>query len=623
MTRPPLEPIRRPTLQEHIVIVTSLVFVLVCVGPMTLAGSLWGYLRLRFQDGIGVRIALTVAGAIGFYLVWFLWPRLGGVYVRVGQDVLGAHSDESRSVVPDLAVIWLSTIPLIPLGTVGIDMFRKVGKYLRQRTLAEQVADEEKWLAEHDASLSARARRAEQHAPAKKEGLLFLGPFIKGDVFLPVIGIKKSGGGLYLEERLLDQHLFVLGTTGAGKSETIKRLAHEIFTITERDLFLVDGKGEEELAQTIRALAFAHGRGNAPIFRLGSTRPGAIYDGFRGEPKDVYSRLVAMVGVAEAEANAQFYADINRNLLQLICYAPGGPPRNFEQVRERLTLPWLLTAWKEEARELATIRRLQERDLEGLAWRMLPLVREFGPLIRQEGFALEETGCAIFSLRTQSVSDTASRFLSFLVEDLKDFIGKRQQRPGVLIIDEFGAFGNHNIIALLSLARGFKLGVILATQDVASLGEAQMSRLILSNTRTKILMASDYPEEVAQLAGTIYQVESSVQHDSGEATGMGSARVQHAFKVDMNEAARLQPGEGFIIRQRYAAKLRISRVTNVPPAPEEEWQLLKKSATLAEVGTPVHQPTSAPVDVHVGEKLPKEEHSSPPAEQPYSGAIEL
>src|SRR5207253_2892166 len=103
------------------------------------------------------------------------------------------------------------------------------------------------------------------------------------------------------------------------------------------------------------------------------------------------------------------------------------------------------------------------------------------------------------------------------------------------------------IIALLSLARSAKLGIILATQDIASLGDETTRRLILANSRTKILMATDFPEEVASLAGTIYQLESSIQHESGQATGLGSARVQHTFKIDMNEAARLQTGEAFII----------------------------------------------------------------------------
>ena len=105
--------------------------------------------------------------------------------------------------------------------------------------------------------------------------------------------------------------------------------------------------------------------------------------------------------------------------------------------------------------------------------------------------------------------------------------------------------------------------MVLATQDVASLGDEQIRRLILANTRTKLLMATDFPEEVAELAGTLYQVEASIQHQDGEATGAGSARVQHAFRVDMNEVARLQSGEAFFIRQRYATKVKVKLAPRV------------------------------------------------------------
>jgi len=114
------------------------------------------------------------------------------------------------------------------------------------------------------------------------------------------------------------------------------------------------------------------------------------------------------------------------------------------------------------------------------------------------------------------------------------------------------------------LARSANFGVILAAQDVATLGDDQnLRRIILANTRTKLLMATDYPEEIAELAGTRYQLEASIQHQDGDATGLGSARVQHAFRVDMNEAARLQAGEAFLIRQRFAAKLRVKPVSQV------------------------------------------------------------
>jgi hypothetical protein len=217
------------------------------------------------------------------------------------------------------------------------------------------------------------------------------------------------------------------------------------------------------------------------------------------------------------------------------------------------------SVYHDQPEELETIAGL-ERDkekLDGLLVRLRPLIRDFASLVGEEGFALEESRGAIFSLRTLSVGDTARRFLM-------DFAGKRQQRPGLLIIDEFGAFQNEQILALLTLARSAQLGVVLAAQDVASLGkEEQQRQLILANTRTKFLMATDFPEEVAMLAGTMLRIEVGLQLDDGQATGMGTGRVQHTFKVDMNEVSQLQAGEGFLIRQRHAVKFKVNEVKDI------------------------------------------------------------
>lgn len=54
---------------------------------------------------------------------------------------------------------------------------------------------------------------------------------------------------------ILSQHLLIIGSTGAGKSETIKRLVAETLADTDWDIFFIDGKGDSvlagEIAQTI------------------------------------------------------------------------------------------------------------------------------------------------------------------------------------------------------------------------------------------------------------------------------------------------------------------------------------------------------------------------------------
>jgi hypothetical protein len=285
---------------------------------------------------------------------------------------------------------------------------------------------------------------------------------------------------------------------------------------------------------------------------------------------DIYNRLLALTGVTEMEGDSRYYADIIRSVLQYVCHMPQGPPRNFEEVLARIDKQKLVDAYRNDQRRLAQINHLQDTDFQGLYYRMIPLVEDFETSIGDGGFALEEVRCAIFSVRVQSVGDTAQRFLDFLVEDLKDFVGKRQQHPAVLIIDEFGQFSNDKIIGLLTLARSSRLGVILATQDTSSLKDDNTKQQVLANTRTKILMGTDFPQEVAELAGTIYQIESSIQHEDGDVRGKGSARVQHAFKVKPNEAGMQWSGEPYVIRQRHAVKMQVQQIGPVEQiAPQE------------------------------------------------------
>ena len=476
---------------------------------------------------------------------------------------------------------WLASVPLFPLATIVLKGLYMFSYFTKPKTLQEQLSQAQETVRNHNSALSDNAQRRPE-APTQ-EGHLCLGSIIKGDLLPQHSNLGDHRGWLFLEEGGLNKHLFILGTTGAGKSETIKRLVYEILTTTDRNIYFVDGKGDGVLANDIRALAHQHGRGTAPIFRLGFESFGAVYDGFRGHKEAVDNRLRALVGVEDAEGDAQYYADINRNLLQLICYAPDGPPRSFEQVRERLNRSWLKKAYAHHKRELDFIEEFEERHIQSLAYRIVPFEREFGACIGDDGFALEETRCALFSINTMSVGDTGRRFLKFFIEDLKDFIAERTKQlahKSVLIIDEFGQFDNSNITPLLMLARSRNMGVVLATQTIASLGDEETKSNILDNSGTKLLMLTELSEEMVERAGTKYHLESSVQYDETGMTGLGSARVQHTFKIDPNELGSLRAGEAFVIRKRHAVKIQISQIGEVEHiAPQVEEQRQREEPT--------------------------------------------
>lgn len=509
-----------------------------CFGPVNSA------LALYFQHR--VRGLKRISGAVVVTLGW------GPVLYRYLPHELSLGA---------LLASWALMLPLVPAAALLLKGMIMFSYFLKPKTLSEDLAEKSRAQTAFNQQLSQQANQVPEIPPVPNA--LRMGATIRNDRFPSHMGVTVDRRWLLLNESVLDQHVFILGATGSGKTEAIKRLVHELLISTDRHIYFVDGKGDEELAQALRSQIYHHTQQLAPIFRLGLDRFGAVYNGFCGHPRALFNRLLALLHIDESEGNARYYADVNRDLLQLICYAPQGPPRNFEEVEERLDKTWLLHAYRTQQREVRAISKITPKSFDELAPRLRSLLREFLPCVGEEGFALETTPFAIFSLRTQSVGDTARRFLDFLIEDLKDFVGKRQRHPGVLIIDEFGQFDNAGIVDLLTLARTYRMGIVLATQDLSTLRDPVVTKQVLSSTRTRLLMATDYPDELGKLAGTILRVEASLQHEEGNPTGLGSARIQDSFKIDMNEVAQLPPGEAFLIRQRCTAKLRI-RVVDEP-----------------------------------------------------------
>jgi len=83
-----------------------------------------------------------------------------------------------------------------------------------------------------------------------------------------------------------------------------------------------------------------------------------------------------------------------------------------------------------------------------------------------------------------------------------------------------------------------------------------------------------YPQDVVALAGTRQAVEYSTHLEAHQATGAGSARLQHQYKIDPNRVRALAPGTAYVISRGRAAKAQMAR------APE-------LTARLPEAGVPV------------------------------------
>jgi hypothetical protein len=144
----------------------------------------------------------------------------------------------------------------------------------------------------------------------------------------------------------------------------------------------------------------------------------------------------------------------------------------------------------------------------------------------------------------------------------------------MLIVDEFSSLANGSGMAQrVEQARAYNSALVLVPQVASGMGDAGEAERILGSAQTVILHRVATPEAIVELAGTRRSLEYSSHFELDGATGAGSARLQHAFKVDPNHVRALPTGEAFVIRRGKAMRIRVNR------APEARGTLSLDEAT--------------------------------------------
>jgi hypothetical protein len=375
-----------------------------------------------------------------------------------------------------------------------------------------------------------------------------LGERLAGDGVLPL-----RGGELVLPLELLARHALVVGASGSGKTETLLKIAHQVASKSEWAVFFVDGKGDRDTMRRFYALMRDAGR--APrLF------PDEGYDGWRGNASDIAGRLVEVIDFAE-EGPGAYYRDQAVNILRLACELPAGPPQSAADLLARLDFTTLETAYLAHAalsevlaytpRQVAEVRARHSAFFGALRGRL------------DHGWAFEDADCGYLLLDGLRLKHEATRLARLLVEDFTQYAVDRKPRHRrvLLIVDEFSAIAQAgtSLVDIVERTRGFGVAAILSPQVVEGMGGPEAAARIIGSAHTVLLHQVPQPEEIVKVAGTRLVMETSVQHDQGRATGLGSARLQHAFKVDPNHVRALPVGVCFAIRSGQAATVRITR----------------------------------------------------------------
>jgi len=365
-------------------------------------------------------------------------------------------------------------------------------------------------------------------------------------------------GLVLLSPQRLCRHLLVCGATGSGKTETLLRLAWT----TDAPVFYLDGKGDRETASRFCGLMADAGR-TTRVF------PNEPFDCWRGRPHEIHGRLMEIIDYT-SEGPAAWYRDIAKNVLRLACQHPAGPPRSSTEALSRMDMDTLGAA------------HTGSSALRALSLQQVSQVR-----LRYEAFfgqtrgaldgtwAWEDTNAAYLLLDSLALREETAGLARMIFEDFAHYFTSRKPRSqfAVLIVDEFSSLAQGaGMAGRIEQARGFNTSLILAPQVVAGMGDEQEAARILASVETVICHRVNTPEDIIALAGTRKAVEYSTHYATEGATGEGSARIQHQFKIDPNKVRALPPGHAYLISRGRAMKIHTLRAPDLAgtlPAPVE------------------------------------------------------
>jgi hypothetical protein len=255
--------------------------------------------------------------------------------------------------------------------------------------------------------------------------------------------------------------------------------------------------------------------------------------------------------------------------LRLACGAPDGPVTSMGELVRRLDPPILARLWNGHPAEAALIKMITPK-LPDVCMRVANLAAAIGGQLDGTQ-AIGDADLTIVSLPVMANQGDAEALFRILMADVAHWASTRKTaRPALLMVDEFSAISGGREQAIHVLERGRSAGVpaLLSGQSYASLGSEEERDRIVSAAASLVLFASNTPEELARLAGSVPVTEAVLQVEDGRWSGRASVTTRARHRVDANVIRQLQPGQAVLVSGGRAEKLQVIRPPQRPaPTP--------------------------------------------------------
>ncbi len=391
------------------------------------------------------------------------------------------------------------------------------------------------------------------------------------------VGTTTDRTAIHLPDKTRTGHVQIIGATGRGKTESL------ILPMMVRDLrrgksaILIDGKGDQELAQRIKKQA---PHVNIVTFDLGDLQNSAVTNPFKvGTSQQITDRILAAFDFKdEYYRNLQY--EITSVMVELLHEQK--EEVTFKKLYELFTSDEKLSELVSKCQDEALVTRLVKWLSEGRTNRdqnnsgIISQLGQFaggeishlvnGEIEGRESFCLGELlsrenqlqFAVVILIPTLLYQEMAFKLGKLFLQEVAWAVAARKEKVFTpIFLDEFSSFVYQGFLGILNKARSSGIALHLSHQ---SLGDLEMvspefAKAINTNTNVKCLLGLNDPmtaDFFAKHLGTITEEKVTERPNKDgilklrEMTGEMSIRDVEAYRIHPNKLKLNTRGEGVI-----------------------------------------------------------------------------
>ncbi|WP_218813338.1 type IV secretory system conjugative DNA transfer family protein [Rickettsiella endosymbiont of Dermanyssus gallinae] len=421
------------------------------------------------------------------------------------------------------------------------------------------------WIPNSTHEWELKAIQRGRESSSKQHKLNWKKYFLKPNKQAPkgtLLGFSDEQEAIVIPDSAINQMLLVLGTTGGGKTVTLRRFYQRALS-QAYPLIIVDGKPTEENVAWLQKKSQDHGH----TFYGFNCADNHHYDPLaHGGYTELKDKLISLKDQWENDYYRSIAEDYLQTTFEVLLHLK--EPFDLKTVVNCLDFRELALKTRSITNETLKTRvlRLQQydaKDITGLQAHLNLLIHsELGAFFEktENTFNLEEI------IQTNSVvyfALPALRFPSFakvlgklIINDIKAVIDRLETKQRIFtVFDEFSVFAGEQVLNLVNMGRGKGIHAIFGTQGLADLKRVDdnFGNQLLNCVNTLIchrLNDHESAESVASWIGTRdgFSITAQISDENSMGTGMGSVTRNKSFIIHPDAIKQeLQSGEAFYV----------------------------------------------------------------------------